>query len=239
MIKTQKKLVIASIIVVAIIIAMFTLSSKQGETNANLGDPNKDFLSIRLYNSNGDLITLPETQSIITIGGQTIKDVSFMDYTIITDASTSGIDIKCTLSSVTAGGSAFENTKSCGCIQSGGTWVCTSPTIVANQLTIPAGKKGAWTSNKLALPGTGICQLSPGTYTISATVSCTYFDGSMDQPIPGNPKTGSIGPFTISEIAGTADFSLSFHPGGIPSEYCGDGICQPPLETSANCLVDC
>jgi hypothetical protein len=220
-----------------------TLSGSAQTTDANLGDPNKDFVSIRLYDKNGNLIqtTSGSIFSTVLIGGVTIKNVYFIDYTIMVDASTSGMDIKCDLTTVGPSGTAFDDTKSCGCIQSGGTWVCTNPTIPHPQLNILAGRRSTWTSNKLALPGAAApngCLLSPGVHTILATVSCTYFDGSMDQPIPGNPKTGSIGPITFSE-PGAAAATVTVSTGGIPQEFCGDGMCQSPLESSSTCSVDC
>ena len=207
-----------------------TVSGGGGSTNAKLGNAKTDFLSVRLYDKNGKLITSPETFSTVVVGGVTTKNVYYMDYTVMVDASTSGTDITCSLTSVGPAGSAFDITKTCG---DGG--VSTMPN--QGQLNIIAGTKETWTSAKIPLPGGAGCTLN-GAYTLVAVVACTYFDGTSQVAVSGSPKTGSFGPITISE-AGAAGYTVTVSNGGIPTSFCGDGVCDSPMENSVSCTSDC
>jgi hypothetical protein len=204
-----------------------------GTTNANLGNPNVDFLSIRLYDVNGDLIKQPGTFSTVTISGVVTKGVYFMDYTVMVD-NTGATDLSCNLQSITP--AAIGVATSCG--------VSATSTITATALNIPAGGKQTWTSNKLPVGGSGVgCNFESIFSTaipITATVRCTYIDGqgqvqTLTDVVGQFPPSGGI----LAQAAGTAGFTVSVAAGGVPTEYCGDGTCQSPLENSANCAADC
>lgn len=200
-----------------------------GATSADLGNPETDFLSIRLYDKDGKLIKSPGTFSTVTIEGVETKGVYYIDYTVMVDGTTSGTDISCTLSSVTP--TPFAATSNCG--------PSSTPTISPGTLNLIAGSKRTWTSNRMSLPGTAGCNLESLSQpiTITATVACTYFDGVSQVPAPGSPKVGTF-VLTIT-AAGTAGYTVSVNTGGIPTEFCGDNICQSPLENSAKCPADC
>ena len=229
--KTQNILIIASILVVLTIIFFFAYYEKSENVNPILGNPKIDFLSIRLYDKDGNLLNIPPAQSIVTISGQSIRNVYYMDYTVMVDATTSATDITCSLTSVGPADSAFDITKTCG---DGG--VSTMPN--QGQLNIIAGNKKTWTSAKIPLPGGAGCTLN-GAYTIIATVTCTYWNGLSQVTVPGSPKTGSFGPINIVETLGGADFTVTLNPGGVPTSFCGDLVCDSPLENSVNCITDC
>lgn len=203
-------------------------------TNANLGNPNVDFLSVRLYDADGNLIKSPETFSTVTVGGVTTKGVAYMDYTVMVDNSkaASQKDLTCKLTSVTPVG-VFGADGNCG--------PGSSTTMVANDLNIVAGSKATWTSARMAVPGTGACNLEnlAQPIVITATVACSYCDGGTCGLTAGL-NTPQVGTFTLTvTAAGTAYYEVTVSTGGIPTEFCGDGKCQSPLENSGTCTADC
>jgi hypothetical protein len=108
------------------------------------------------------------------------------------------------------------------------------PAIDKATKTINPNQRAAWTSN--LIPTSLMESISP--ITLQASVYCEYYDNGNWYAVTGtNPKTGSFGPITVS--ATSSNFDINIQPGGIPSEYCGDGTCQSPLENSVNCIPDC
>ena len=172
------------------------------------GPVDKNFMEVRLYDSNGKLIGTTENIgsanwfSIVNgVTGVASFDISINVKNTGTQA------LSCTPNSLTP--SVFNTA------------------MTKTTQNVLAGKSIGWTSDKMTASQ---FETAPTPDIFSASVTCTW---------TGSPvtKTGTLS-LTISPDASGADFTLSLNPGGLGTEFCGDGICQSS-ETTTSCPADC
>lgn len=205
-------LVIIAIIVGVIILgaAVYQIPAVKDLVNQGI-QQTSDFIQVRYYDSNGNLITDPNTLSIV--GG--VPGVSYIDLTV-TASNTGGTVLTCapTTTTPTAFDSALSKT--------------------AKVVPIIGTKKSSWTSNLISVSA---FEGTPTPDVFSATIRCYYTIGSGEQ-VYLTDKTGSIS-LTIQPDA-SGSFTVDVTSGGTGTEFCGDGICTSGIgETATTCPGDC
>jgi len=97
--------------------------------------------------------------------------------------------------------------------------------------TIPKTASGSWTSNLMTA-----AQFEGTTTSFATKVRCTYISGDGSTVTLGD-KPGNISLTITSEDTGLFEVDVS---SGLPSEFCGDNICQEwGAEDATTCPADC
>ena len=179
-----------------------------------------DFISVRLYDKNGNIIQTinPNTLSIVTIlpSGTPTSGVSAFDLTIT--VSNIGTEVlTCDLIS----SSPIALTTALG-----------SPTTrVINPSTITAWTSGQISANQFGQP-------APAKTTFTASIDCFYNPGTGPVQVTGSPKVGTLEMTIESDLQG--DFTVTVTSGGQETLFCGDNICSSSVgEDSIICPADC
>lgn len=162
----------------------------------------KNFMEVRLYDKDGNLITTSETFSIVN----GVVGVASFDITINVK-NTGAQTLSCTPNTITP--TQFDSA------------------LTKTTLNVLAGNTISWTSVRMAAPQ---FEAAPTPDVFSASVTCTW----TGSPIT---KSGTIS-LTIQPDATGANFEITLSPGGLGTEFCGDGTCQSS-ETPASCPADC
>jgi len=98
--------------------------------------------------------------------------------------------------------------------------------LPTSQKSLPVNGKAEWTSNLIAVAS---FETLPQPTLFSATIRCSTGTSNLD-------NSGEISLNILQD--GTGSFNVNINPGGIPTQYCGDGTCQS-TETATNCPADC
>lgn len=160
------------------------------------GDMDINFLDVRLYDENGDLIVSDIlTQSIV--GG--VPGVSFIDLTVTAKNIGSQI-LSCDITALSP--SAFNSA------------------VVKETRSVSVAGKTSWTS---ALISVAQFEDPVNPTVFSADVTCNFNTGIEIVTLP--VESGTIILLIQPEVGG-AEFEVTVVTGGAPEDFCGDGICQ-------------
>lgn len=226
--KTIRNIIIVLVLLLGLILIFqpsFFIDLFRGQTPSPSFSAPKggSLLQVRLYDSNGNVVGTIGSQSIFPLfstvtkvsGGGSTSGVTSLDFVVSIDNSGSE-PLSCKIATVNAPiGSAFG----------------TIPTALKNA---PVGGSTGWISTGVAI--TSFEQPAPAFTRFEITADCTYDIGGG--PISaGGPKTANVDLYIEADAQGS--FSVTLDTGTLPTEFCGDGVCQGPGEDALNCPGDC
>jgi len=218
----DKKIVYVLLGLVAVIV-IFQYTQKQeprlvinSEENSLMGNSqsfspqtNEKFMTITMYDTNGNLISTSDTKKESIVNG--VANVGSITVTISV-IDTGGYVLTCDLSNL-------QPTEF-------------SDAMTLSQKQINTGGRVGWTTNLIP-----VAQFEgQGQKNFSVTATCSYNPGSGAVNLP--PKTGFILITITADPSGSGSFNLQIDTGGLSTEWCGDTICQS-YESTATCPVDC
>ena len=206
-------LIIGIVIAIVAIIAVVALMNSPKACGASNGN-----IDIHFYDANGNPICNVETLSTVGLTPSTgAKGVSYMALTVKAINGATSVPLTCYPLVASVNGNTAD------------AFGLAMPIGTSNSKFVQVGQTIEWTSNQFAVSG---YENSPTPDIFNVTVRCT----ASGNPTPLD-ATNSL-PIYI-QPDGSGSFTVQINPPeGIPSQYCGDGVCGNG-ETLSTCPVDC
>jgi|GEM_PF-4289873 len=203
------------LIIIAVIGGILVIANWDKISEVITPGTNEAGISVTYYDENGNIIT-PSTLSTITApGGNPTPGVKYIALTT-TVLNTGTLPLSCFIVSATP--TIFDSA------------------LVKTAKVVPStgSKKASWTSNAFditSLEGGA----SPDPFTV--TVRCSYNAGT--DVVYLTDQAYSLSLTIVTD--GTGSFTVNIEsPGGLGTEYCGNGACESSLgETTTTCPQDC
>lgn len=173
-------------------------------------------ISVTFYDEDGNPINSRPLSTVTAPGYLPVPGVSYISLTT-TVLNTGDLPLSCEIISATP--TTFDSA------------------LVKSAKVVPATgvKKASWTSNAFDITQ---FEASPTPDTFTVTVRCSYNVGT--EVVYISPDQSYSIDLTI-EPDGTGSYTVEIEsPGGLGSEYCGNGVCESSIgETETTCPADC